>query len=381
MKILYVCPTDPRETSYGGQQRTHVIWRGLQSIGDVWSVVPVPHRSQEECDEVNHRYKICLDRRYSLGWIAQRLLSRFIPYWNCSWAYDWKRLHRLFADVDVVVARFIKTAAAFKLWKLAPMYVDGDDIHTLEFDLHTKEVGNGLWRRIQRFLIGRFQDRMYRKARVIWVPAQEHVGLLPQYPLAYLPNIPCGELPDYSQTLGDANTLLFIGLMVSEPNQIAIDWFLKSFWEQLKCDFPMLRLRIVGGGLPESYRAVWSRFSGVEILGFQKDIMAYYRHSLAMITPMRIGMGSCIKVLESLRVGRCVLSTGQGLRGVLASDRTNENGIFEFCDYKTLRAALQSLREPHCRSAAQQGGMRFVRKHFSMNEVNSSLRVSLSSKG
>ena len=26
MKILFVCPTDPRETSYGGQQRTHVLW-------------------------------------------------------------------------------------------------------------------------------------------------------------------------------------------------------------------------------------------------------------------------------------------------------------------------------------------------------------------
>lgn len=369
MKILFVCPTDPRETSYGGQQRTHVLWKGLQSVGDVWTVVPVPHKWQEERDEQNRIYKLCLERRYTPGWFAQRLLSRFIPYWNCSWAYEWKRLHRQFADVDVVVARYIKMAAAFKLWKLAPMYVDGDDIHTLEFDLHTKEVGNNLKRRIQRKILGRFQDKIYRKARLIWVPAMEQVGLLPQYPFAYLPNIPCGDLPDYSKTLGDENTLFFVGLMSSEPNQVAVDWFLKSFWSRLKVDFPAMRLRIAGGGLPASYRAAWTRFADVEVLGFQKDILSHYRNSLALVTPMQIGMGSCIKVLESLSIGRCVLSTGQGLRGIQVSDRDKENGIFEFCDYETLRAALQSLRELTCRSATQQGAVLFVGKQFSFEEI------------
>lgn len=377
MKILFVCPTDPRETSYGGQQRTHVLWKGLQSVGDVWTVVPVPHKWQEERDEQSRIYKLCLERRYTLGWFAQRLLSRFIPYWNCSWAYDWKRLHRQFADVDVVVARYIKMAAAFKLWKLAPLYVDGDDIHTLEFDLYTKEVGNSLKRRIQRKLLGCFQDKIYRKARLIWVPAMEQVGLLPQYPFAYLPNIPCGDLPDYSKTLGDENTLFFVGLMSSEPNQVAVDWFLKSFWSRLKVDFPAMRLRIAGGGLPAFYRAAWTRFADVEVLGFQKDILSHYRNSLALVTPMQIGMGSCIKVLESLSIGRCVLSTGQGLRGIQVSDRDKGNGIFEFCDYETLRAALQSLRESACRSATQQGAVLFVGKQFSFEEICRRLKRNL----
>ena len=377
MKILFVCPTDPRETSYGGQQRTHVIWKGLRSVGEVWTVVPVPHKWQEERDEQNRICKLCLERRYSLGWFAQRLLVRFIPYWNCSWAYDWKRLHRQFADVDVVVARYIKMAAAFELWKLAPLYVDGDDIHTLEFDLHTKEVGNSLKRRIQRALLGHFQDTIYRKARLIWVPAREQIGLLPQYLFAYLPNIPCGDMPDYSKTLGDEDTLFFVGLMSSEPNQIAVDWFLKSFWNQLKVDFPAMRLLVVGGGLPESYRVAWARFADVEILGFQKDILSHYRNSLALVTPMQIGMGSCIKVLESLAVGRCVLSTGQGLRGIRVPERIQENGIFEFGDYEALRTALQSLRESACRSAAQQGAVRFVRKQFSCDELYGLLRRDL----
>ena len=365
MKILYVCPTDPRETSYGGQQRTHVIWRGLQSVGEVWTVVPVSHKAMESRDEQNRIYKLCLERRYSIGWFAQRLLKRLIPYWDCPWAYRWRELHHQFADADVVVSRYIKMAAAFKLWKLAPLYVDGDDIHTLEFDLQTEEAGNGIRRRIQRFLLGRFQDRIYRKARVIWVPAKEQVGLLPQYPFAYLPNIPCGTLPDYSKVLGDKDTLFFVGLMASEPNQVAIDWFLKSFWNQLKVDFPKLRLQVVGGGLPESYRKAWAEFADVEILGFQKDILPFYRNALALLTPMRIGMGSCIKVLEALQIGRPVISTAQGLRGIQGQSRISQNGICEFSDYASLIAAIKLLQDPSRRLVAEEGARRFVGTCFS----------------
>ena len=377
MKILFVCPTDPRETSYGGQQLTHVIWKGLRSVGEVWTVVPVPHKWQEERDEQNRICKLCLERRYSLGWFAQRLLVRFIPYWNCSWAYDWKRLHRQFADVDVVVARYIKMAAAFELWKLAPLYVDGDDIHTLEFDLHTKEVGNSLKRRIQRALLGHFQDTIYRKARLIWVPAREQIGLLPQYPFAYLPNIPCGVLPDYSQALGDANTLFFVGLMASEPNQIAIDWFLNSFWEQLKVDFPKLRLQVVGGGLPESYRSAWIKFADVEVIGFQKDILPFYRNALALLTPMRTGMGSCIKVLEALQIGRPVISTAQGLRGILNKDRICKNGICEFSDYASLTIAIKALQDPSYRIVAGKSARIFAGAYFSISIVKSILEKDL----
>ena len=50
MKILYICPTDPRETSYGGQQRTHVIWKGLRTAGEAWTAM----RQNIACYEMEH---------------------------------------------------------------------------------------------------------------------------------------------------------------------------------------------------------------------------------------------------------------------------------------------------------------------------------------
>lgn len=328
--------------------------------------MPVPHKRQEECDGQSRIYKLCLERRYSLGWFVQRLLSRFIPYWDCSWAYDWKRLHRLCADFDIVVARQIRIAAAFRLWDLAPLYIDGDDIHTLEFDLHTKEIGGSLVRRVQRFLLARFQDRMYRVAQKIWVPVRDHVDLLPQYSLSYLPNLPRDDLPDYSKTLGASNTLFFIGLMASSPNYLAVDWFLENYWKQLKIDFPDLRLRIVGGGLPETYAERWGDYHDVEILGRRDDISQFYRNALALLTPMRIGMGSCIKVLESLKIGRPVLSTVQGLRGIDRSHHKFEYGICVFDGYESLSASIAKLqRDVTLRLSAQEQARAFVDTEFS----------------
>ena len=385
MKILFVCMTDPRETAYGGQQRTHVIWKGLQSVGDVWTVVPVPHREQEEFDDKSRIFKVCLEKRYSLGWFAQRLLKRFIPYWDCSWAYDQKAFQRLIASqigkVDAVISRYIRPAAAFKLWKIAPLYVDADDIHTFEFDAETRVVGNSLKRRLQRWLLARFQFRIYGKAQKLWVPAPEQVALLPDYPLSCLPNIPCRTLPDYSDVLGDKNTLFFVGLMSSEPNIVAIDWFLTSFWTKLKGEFPKLRLNIVGGGLPAQFVAKWKDFRGVNILGCQADIDNFYKEALAVITPMQIGMGSCIKVVEALGIGRCVISTRQGLRGIPVRERYADYGMMTFEDYESLCVAIKTLQKVDLRSEDQKGGRNYVQANFSQLKIATVLRCDMEEDG
>lgn len=382
MNILYVAPTDPRETGYGGPQRTHAIWKGLKSIpgAKVTVVVPEPHRCREREEPEEGIFHLCFECRYRLGWILQRLLKRFMPYY-CDWpmAYDWRALHRRFAGTDVVVARYVKSAWAYKLWKLAPLYVDADDIHTLEWDLASKTYGNSLRRRLQRMLLNRVQFGAYRHARQIWVPAREHVGLLPGYPFTYLPNIPVPPLPDVATALGDRNRLFFVGAMNSSPNFLALDDFLAAHWRKLRELFPGLEFDIAGGGLPEAYKDRWSRYPGVNLLGFVKDIRPLYQSALALLTPMKIGMGSCIKVLESLRMGRPVVSTAQGLRGIPEGDRTGENGMFAFADYEGLAAAIRTLREvpDSTRISLQQSARKYAEANYSQQTVNAILSQAL----
>lgn len=373
MKILYIAPTDPRETSYGGQQRTHAIWRGLCSLpgAEVSVFVPVPHRKMEKQEPDVGIYRLCLERRNHPGWFLQRILKRFIPYCDYSFAYNWKDLKTHFPNVDAIVVRYMAFAAAFKVWHLAPFYLDADDIHTVEFDLETKVVGNSWMRRIKRAVLEYIQYGVYRRSTRIFIPAVEHLSILKGYPVACLPNIPHPPLPDVTATSGRKNRLLFIGLMGHAPNYLALDGFFSRHWGTLKDMFPDLEFHVIGGGLPTGYREKWKNYADVVVRGFVENLHVEFAQSLALVTPMLMGMGSCIKVLEALRMGRPVIATPQGFRGIRQEDRIPQNGLFEYTEERTLVSAIQTLRnqDESERQKMAARAVQFVETHFSQSVV------------
>lgn len=366
MKILFVCPTDPRETSYGGQQRTHVLWKGLRTVGDVRTVVPVPHKWQEERDEQNHIYKVCLERRYSIGWFVQRLVFRLFP--QVAFPFGLKAALPGGVPVpDVCVARTLWVAARFKTWKDAPLFVDVDDTPTVDFKLANPH------KRFKSWLLKKWQNWICAKAKLLWVPDPEQVEGLNPFKATHLPNIPIGEIAPVDRSKVDPNRLLFLGYLAHRPNIVAVDWFLENFWPELKKHFPNLQLDVVGGGLPEGYKIKWSSYSDVTLHGFVQDVVPFFERSLALITPMKIGSGTCIKVLESLARGVPVISTDQGLRGILTSKRTASNGIFSFCNIGDLKKAIED-------SAREQSGdykAEFIANGFTQGVVNGILKAGL----
>ena len=336
MKILYICPTDPRETSYGGQQRTHIIWKGLRTVGDVWTVVPVPHKWQEERDEQNHIYKVCLERRYSIGWFVQRLVFRLFP--QVAFPFGLKTALPGGVPVpDVCVARTLWVAARFGMWRIAPLFVDVDDTPTVDFKLANPH------KRFKSWLLKKWQNWICTKAKLLWVPDPEQIEGLNPFRAAHLPNIPIGDISPVDRSKVDPNRLLFLGYLAHRPNVVALDWFLENFWNELKNRFPGLKLDVVGGGLPEEYKAKWSIFQDVALHGFIQDVVPFFERSLALVTPMRIGSGTCIKVLESLARGVPIISTSQGLRGIGESNRVAANGIYAFSTCDELVGALSRL--------------------------------------
>lgn len=337
MKILFVCPTDPRETAYGGQQRTHVIWKGLQSVGDVWTVVPVPHKRMEKRDEQNRIYKLCLERRYSVGWFVQRIIFRLFPQLAVPFGLVCSALSEVILNPDICVVHTLWIAARFGAWRIAPMFVDVDDTPTVDFGL----ANPNRW--FRRWLLQKWQNLICAKAKGLWVPDPEQIEGLRPFKASYLPNIPLGDIAPVDRTKVDQNRLLFLGYLAHRPNIVALDWFLKSFWSDLKKVFPGLKLDVVGGGLPDEYKAKWSAYHDVKLHGFVQDTLPFFERSLALVTPMQIGSGTCIKVLESLAKGVPVVSTNQGLRGVAVCDRTDRNGIFLFDKFLELTAVIRIL--------------------------------------
>ena len=381
MNILFLTFTDPREISYGGQQRTHVLWKGLCSLGEVWTVVPVSRLADEERDDCNRIYKFCLEKRYSPGWFIQRLWSRFLPSATVPWGISLEPIRKLGIPFDVVVSRFLNMAGRTHPWKLAPMYVDVDDTPTVDYGLVYPR------NRIRLKILKLWQRSLCRHARHLWVPDPGQMEEFRDYSVSHLPNIPlfpegCDRKKAISGIDLEAKswTLLFIGYLAHKPNQVAIDWFLRTFWHDLKKRFPKLRYRIAGGGLPVEQKEAWSKYEGVELLGYVEDLDEVYASGAAMLTPMRIGSGTCIKVLEALGRNIPVISTLQGLRGIPPRDYDLENGIAVFDDFWTLTRSIDTVRAMRLVANDGRSPSNYIVKRYSQRVVNKSLIEALCSR-
>ena len=374
MNILYISSSDPRSTNHGGEQRLHFVWEGLKKLGDVYTIVPVQRYSAEKKDDAARIYWVCLERLYSPAWIFQRLVNRLLPSFPVPWAYSTKRLDRFgIPKPDVCVVRPASQAAALCLWKLAPTCVDMDDIPLAEFDIETKVCGNSLMRRLRRRVLQRIQDTACKKGARVWIADEEEFKRFLNMPVSFVPNIPVPPLPDFADELGSSDTLFFIGFLAHGPNRVALSWFFKNIWTGLKEKHPELKFEIVGGGLSEELKKEWSSYPDVTLHGFVKDLRPCYQKALAILTPMRIGSGTCLKVLEALRMGRPLISTQQGLRGIRPEFRNPANGILPFEDLDTLVAAIDTLRLSD-RVALQRAAVAFVQQRNTQAFIDATLK-------
>ena len=380
MKILFLVSTDPRQTRHGGEQRVHFVWEGLKKLGNVYTVYPVAWKSLEKRDDADRIYAVQLERRYSPAWFLKRMMRAWNNHIMPPYYLTDKRIWKMgLPKPDVCVVRPASVAYGLDLLDRFPCFVDMDDIPSAEVEMMEKNFGRSFKTWLSLRLLERMQRVICRKARHVWIADEEELPRFAGTSVSFLPNIPVPPLPDFADCLGNENNLFFVGSLNSPPNFIALDWFLDNVWNEAKSVFPNLRLDIGGGGLPQRYKEKWASCRDVRLLGRVDDLRPYYKKALAIVAPMRIGSGTCLKVLEALRMGRPLLSTQQGLRGIRREYRNADNGIFPFEDAESFVAAMKSLLQCD-RLATQRKAVSFVEMRNNQVFIDSTLRTDILGK-
>ena len=111
---------------------------------------------------------------------------------------------------------------------------------------------------------------------------------------------------------GRDDTLLFVGSNTS-PNLIGLGWFFDQVWPMVRLRRPDMTLKIAGSaargltrGLPE----------GVRVLGVVPSLKALYSEAAVVISPLTVGSGLKIKLIEALSAGKATVVTSTTLQGV-----------------------------------------------------------------
>jgi glycosyltransferase involved in cell wall biosynthesis len=370
MKILYLVGTDPRNTSYGGEQRTHFIWEGLKKVADVYTVIPVGRKSQERVDETDRIRWFCFECRWTPGWFVRRVWSRFFPRIGLPCGCDMKRLTALYLfPFDRCVVRYPTMASYLRAWNVAPVCLDSDDLLTDDFDSwHSCRL---TWHeRVHRKLLDYYQNIVFGKARHIWVSNVNNLALLRRFPASCLPNIPPTAAHSFEGQANSGHIVIFVGLLAFDQNYLSIDRFLASTWDAVVNAFPDIIFKIVGGGLPQEYRDKWGSYRNVELMGFVQNLEPLFAESMAVIAPLYVGAGTSIKVLEALNRGRVCFVTPIAARGIPVETVNRENGLFLFERAEEMIDGLKALEDADRRLRFQRDGKAFVSRHYSQEKID-----------
>lgn len=110
-------------------------------------------------------------------------------------------------------------------------------------------------------------------------------------------------------------TMLFLGSFRHAPNQVALDWFIRSVLPRITARAPQARLVVVGSDPPADH--IYADYAGsLDFTGFVEDIREPLARMSVFVCPVLSGSGVRVKLLEAFAAGIPVVSTRVGAEGL-----------------------------------------------------------------
>lgn len=114
--------------------------------------------------------------------------------------------------------------------------------------------------------------------------------------------------------VGDTPTFYHIGSMNWMPNEEAIKWFLKNVWNIVQKRLPEAKLYLAGRNMPQWLKK--KNRKNVIVVGEVPDAHEFVNAHNIAIVPLLSGSGMRIKIIESMALGKTVITTMVGAEGI-----------------------------------------------------------------
>lgn len=158
-------------------------------------------------------------------------------------------------------------------------------------------------------------------------------------------DIPFGVNPDEfnpAYEVKDNPTLYHIGSMNWMPNEEGIRWFLSNVWDKVAKRNPDLQLNLAGRNMPKWLLRLKKK--NVNIVGEVPDAKEFVKNNDIAVVPLLSGSGIRIKIIESMAMGKTVVTTMVGAEGIQYSEY--ENIIIADSPSKMVEVICKIVKEP-----------------------------------
>jgi len=147
---------------------------------------------------------------------------------------------------------------------------------------------------------------------VVAIQYEEAAYITPRIPQSRVVTVPMGVDAVEQAYPGQGRELLFVGSNTA-PNVIGLKWFFDEVWPAIRQGAPDVALTVAGNiarafpdGGPE----------GVSFLGMVDDLGPLYARAAVVVSPLTVGSGLKIKLIEAMAAGKALVATPVTLQGV-----------------------------------------------------------------
>jgi polysaccharide biosynthesis protein PslH len=160
-------------------------------------------------------------------------------------------------------------------------------------------------------------------------------------------------------------TLLYNAPLNWQPNVESLLWFLDRVFPLILLKNPDMVLWIIGKNPP----AKILKYAGdrVKILGYVDDIYTYMARSTVIISPILVGSGIRIKILNSFAMAKAVVSTSVGCEGIMAQHDLH----LQIADTPTdfADAVISLVEDPDRRRKLGQNARNLIKAHYQWEDI------------
>ena len=365
MKILFVSLTPPMDRSYGAAVRSNNIWRSLQSLGEVHTLVLIAGDETKSLPaDKGHEFARIQFLKPMLPWSTPR--SRAIQA-LVSNALQGRHY-------DLAVIRFVHTAMFAAPSISADILVDADDLSktlpTIGQSLKTRVLGNVKLRGrdlATRYLLPRYDH--------VWYVNPKDMQRFPVRSGSLLPNIVDIPPPSAANPTSPP-TILMVGTFAYGPNREGANYFIDEELPTIQAAIPDVRLRLVGH-CPEQYVGPWQNRKGIEAAGFVDDLAKEYEGASVVIAPIFSGGGTQIKVLEGLAYGKGLVVSEFALAGFQPRMAAGTHLEVAMRPQDWAERCLSLIRNRPRAAALGKAGREMVREEYSFERMKRDIRSTI----
>jgi glycosyltransferase involved in cell wall biosynthesis len=396
MRILFITPDVPWPANQGSRLRTLALLRALAAEHEVTLSAPATEAEHHVCrqalgsilagflpvgPDLGQRLKLPSDpnrarrlRRYLADYLSD---PRPFVFRYRTELYHSTLVHQ-FPRFDAIFCRY---AYPFELTSGFPpnrVVVDVDDLHYLGLSREAMQGSHRWGTPLVALETARsyvYEQRLYRSVAQALVCSAADARRVRSNRTTIVRN--GVDVPPQSVLSAPPRpqTLVFVGQMAYGPNAEGLRWFLAHVWPRLCQAATDVRLMVVGRNA-NSETLPFAAQAGVELVGEVPDTAPWIASASLSIAPIRVGMGTRIKIIESLACARPVVSTRLGAEGL--DDLRERDGLFRADDPAEMAARIiELLRYPEHTRALGARGRIAVTARYSWETVTRDLASSL----